>query len=194
MKRLLVAAALVTGLVFVLPSTASADVVTSCQGVMSGADNPNLEKSLVSVELKAGTTNTWILTYRVESTRPAGTDRLRDCVFFDQGGNRQYDGEPFVGSTDDKDTTFLPMTGGSYAIVTTEVTGSGTVCDRAARSGTDTSGMGYTDKSNLLCTPLEPTPPIPEVPFSALLPLAGLAAVAGLVMFRRRSVLTAPVA
>jgi len=190
MKRLVLATALAFGFLFGFTAAAGAvttDVTPSCDGVVMGADSGLLTKSLVSVVQNAD--GTWTINYRVESDRAAGTDRFRDCVWFDTGASG-YSGEAFVGSTDEHDATFLPQADGTGSYILDSITlpadSTGTVCDRAARSGTDGSTMtSYTDKSNVLCVPLTPTPPVSEAPFAALLPLAGLGVFGGIVVRRR---------
>ena len=189
MKRLVLATALALGSLFGFTASAGAveggDLTPSCDGVVEGADSGLLDKTLVSVVQNVD--GSWTINYRVESDRAAGTDRFRDCVWFDTGA-AGYSGEAFVGSTDERSATFLAQVDGTGSYILDSVTlpagSTGTVCDRAARSGADAMG-DYTDKSNTLCVPLTPTPPIPEVPFAALLPLAGLAIFGGIALRRR---------
>ena len=162
---------------------ASAQTTTSCGGVLSGADGP-LTKSLAGVV--NNNDGTFTLTYNLTSTHfpPLnGVYRVRDCVFIDAGGDNAFNGEPLI-SSDEKDAVILNNTGS--VSITVAASASDTVCDRASISGTDSLGVNFTDKSNLLCTPLTSEPPIPEVPFAVLLPLAAAALFAGAWVVRRR--------
>ena len=189
--RTLLTAGAATGLLlltgFAAPASA-ADDATSCQGVLSGAGAGALDKSVVSVT-PGSNAGDYTIVYSLQSDRPAGVYRLRDCAFIDTG-DPGYTGEPFVGAYDEKDVTFTSSGSGSTATFTQEVTGvdpNDQLCDRAAVSGVD-AGTSFTDKSNLLCiTPNNP-PVVSESHLAVALPLAGLAAV-GLVLLvqhRRR--------
>lgn len=170
----------------------------TCQGVLSGnGDGGTLTKSVVSIEPGA-TAGTYTITYQVVSSRPAGVYRLRDCLFIDTGTAGAYDGETIAADYDNKTQSFAPNTGGgSTATFTQTVSGVGTndqVCDRAAMSGTDLTGMSFTDKSNLLCVSPNNPPVIPESHLAVTLPLAAVGAV-GLVLFlQRRRASRSPVA
>lgn len=163
------------------------DDSTSCNGVLSGADSGLADKSLVSVEPGANAGD-YTITYRVDSTRPAGTYRLRDCAYIDTGAPG-YTGEPYVGATDEKEYTFVANTGGgSTTTFTQNVTGVGPddqVCDRAAVSG-DQDGVSFTDKSNTLCITPNSPPAVAESHLAVTLPLAALAAVGLVVLVQRR--------
>jgi hypothetical protein len=189
MRRAFFAALLVgVALVAVAPAAGATDITPSCGGVLSGADSGLLTKSATSVV--DNNDGTWTITYRVDSTRGAGVDRFRDCVFIDEGSDNAYGGETLVGSTDEHDATFIDDgSGGSYYVfdVTVDANANDTVCDRAARSGDD-GITSYTDKSNVLCTPLTETV-IPEAPFAVLLPLSAAALLGGFLLIRRRRAL-----
>jgi hypothetical protein len=174
---------------------AAVDDTTSCQGVLSGADS-DLQKSLVSITPGANAGD-YTIEYSLQSSRPAGVYRLRDCAFIDTGAPG-YTGEPLVGATDEKDTSFVSSTGGgSTATFTETVTGvqpNDRLCDRAAMSGTD-AGTSFTDKSNVLCiTPNNP-PVVAESHLAVTLPLAAAGAVAIVLLVQRRrsrATVTAP--
>ena len=169
---------------------AYADSTPSCtSGVFSGAGDGPLTKTVESVA-PTGNTDEYLITYRVTSPRPAGTYRLRDCVFIDAGTPNAYDGETLVGNSDEKDQVFVANTGGGSTTTfqQTVVVHSGEqVCDRAAMSGTDTStGLGFTDKSNLLCFSPNNPPVVPESSLAVTLPLAAVVAVGGVLYLQRR--------
>jgi hypothetical protein len=190
MRRYLIGALmLVVGSLVVLSPAPAGAQTTSCGGVLSGANGP-LTKSLASVV--NNNNGTFTLTYNLTSTHNPplnGTFRVRDCVFVDAGGNNAFDGEPLIGS-DEKDV--LILNGSGQVSITVTASADDTVCDRAAISGTDAAGVSFTDKSNLLCTPLTSQPPIPEVPYAILLPLVALVLFGGAwVVGRRRGRTTA---
>lgn len=153
---------------------------------MSGNGDQPLTKTLVSKVLNSD--GTYTLTFRIQSSRTGltGTFRIRDCYFVDAGGNNQFDGEAFLGGTDEKDVTLV--NGSATITATLSAPANSTICDRAALSGSTGGllGTSFTDKSNLVCTPLTDTPATPEVPYAALLPLAALAVMAGGFVFLRR--------
>lgn len=165
------------------PADAQTQTPTSCGGVMSGQGDAELTKSLVS-KLDNGN-GTFTLTFQLTSTRSGltGEFRVRDCAFIDVGGNNQLDNEAIIG---DESKNVLFLNGSAQISLTVAATANDTICDRAAVSGT-WQGTEFTDKSNLLCTPLSETPVIPEVPYVVLLPLAVVALLgAGVVIARRR--------
>ena len=165
------------------------DSTPSCEnGVFNGAGAGPLDKSLVSiVDNQDGS---YDFTYKLTSPRPAGTYRIRDCVFIDDT-TPGYNGETLIGNTDEKDVVFLADGQGSSATTTVTLTGitaDDSICDRAAVSGTDVStSQSFTDKSNLLCVTINTPPVVPEVGLVVLLPLTGLALAGGFLLWRRRS-------
>ena len=192
MKRLgaLLAAlvALLGSAVLVGSPAQAVDSTPSCEsGVFSGEGDKSATKELLSITDNGD--GTYTFEYKVTVQREAGTYRLRDCVFIDEGGNNAYDGEDLVGNTDEKDVIFTSNNNGTSS-GTTEVTITAdpedTVCDRAAVSGTTTGGIGFTDKSNVLCVPIENPPVIPEASLAVLLPATGLLVGLGFVLWRRR--------
>ena len=187
--RTLLTVGAATGLLLVGGYAAPASAVdgtTSCQGVLSGAGEGSLDKSVVSVTPGANAGD-YTVVYSLQSNRPAGSYRIRDCAFIDTG-DPGYTGEPFVGTTDEKEVAFTSSGSGSTATFTQEVTGvdpNDQLCDRAAVSGVD-AGTSFTDKSNTLCiTPNNP-PVVSESHLAVTLPLAGLAAVGFVLLLQRR--------
>jgi hypothetical protein len=182
------AAVLGSGTMLATPAQA-VDSTPSCEsGVFSGAGDKEATKELLSITDNGD--GTYTFEYKVTVQREAGTYRLRDCVFIDEGDNNAYDGEPLVGNTDEKDVIFTSNGNGTSSGTTTitiEAEPTDTVCDRAAVSGTTTAGVGFTDKSNVLCVPIENPPVIPEASLTVLLPLTGLLVGLGFVLWRRRS-------
>jgi hypothetical protein len=178
------AAALVLGGGFTSP--ASADSTPSCGGVLSGGGEGPLTKSLVSITPGANAGD-YTLEYRLDSGRPAGVYRIRDCVFIDDG-TPGYNGEALIGNQDEKDVTFTSSNGGSTATFTQSVSGvdaNDSVCDRAAVSGVD-AGVGFTDKSNILCVTPNNPPVISESALAVTLPLAAIGAVGLVLLVQRR--------
>lgn len=187
----LAAATALVGLGGVTSPASAVDSTPSCtNGVMSGADS-DLQKGLVSVT-PGSTAGDYTVVYSVTSpTRPAGTYRLRDCVFVNDS-SPGYNNETLIGNSDEKDAVFVANNGGgSTTTITQQLTGIGAgeeVCDRAAMSGTD-GGTSFTDKSNLFCFTPDNPPVVPESALAVTLPLAAVGAVA-LVLFlqhRRRA-------
>lgn len=137
---------------------AHADEPPSCSGVMSGAGDGPLTKTYVSHQDNGD--GTWTVRYTLQTPRGAGTYRVRDCAFIDLNGNSTQDAnEPLFG-TDQKDVVvgadgLIPL----ELIVTSN--GNQTVCDRGALSGNDTTGGSFTDKSNVVCTLLDPGTQVP---------------------------------
>ena len=175
-------AALLASTLFVVLSPPAMAQESSCGGVLSGGGDGPLTKTFVSQQ--PGTTpGTFLVTFRLTTPRPAGTYRVRDCVFVDANNNGAFDdGEAIVGSLDEQRL----VTGGSVTATVTVTAAAGTrVCDRAALSG---GTAGFTDKSNIVCLTLGTPPPpvIPEVPLALLLPLAAAALLAGGYFVMRR--------
>ena len=154
---------------------------TDCQGVLRGEGAEPLRKTLISQAYDA-TADEYTLTYQLDTTRPDGTYRVRDCAWESESGT-DYSGEPLLDEYDDKDAT---VAGGSstFSIVVQGEDGD-RICDQAALSNTDT------DKSNVVCTELDsaspPAPEVPEVPSVLLVPVAGAAAFGAIWFLRRRS-------
>ena len=192
MKRLgalLAALIAVLGSAILVGSPAYAvDSTPSCtSGVFSGGGDGPATKELLSITDNQD--GTYTFEYKVTVQRDAGTYRLRDCVFIDEGGNNAYDGEALVGNTDEKDVIFTSNGNGTSSGTTTITVAADpedTVCDRAAVSGTTTAGVGFTDKTNVLCVPIENPPVIPEASLAVLLPVTGLLVGLGFVLWRRR--------
>ena len=167
------------------PAHAQTAAPSSCEGVLEGGGDEPLTKTLINKVQNAD--GTFTLTFRLTSSRTdlTGNFRVRDCLFVDANGNNQFDNEPFLGGTDEKNVQLV--NGSATITVTVAASADDTICDRAALSGTTASGEDFTDKSNLLCTPLTGTPVIPEVPYVVLLPLTALLLLAGgFVLMRRR--------
>lgn len=179
-----------------LTTPAGAAETPSCEsGVLNGNGDGPLEKGLVSVTPGANAGD-YTVVYSLTSPRPAGTYRVRDCVFVNDS-TPGYNGETLIGNSDDKEAVFVANTGGgSTTTITQQLTGiqaGDEVCDRAAMSG-EVAGTGFTDKSNLFCFTPDNPPVIPESALAVTLPLAAVGAVA-LVLFvqhRRRAAVETP--
>lgn len=170
----------------------TADTSTpSCSGVLApgASDNPST-KTLVSQSYDSAS-DTYTLVYSVQLNGPRAssdaTYRLRDCGFYSDQPTDQYNDEPLVVNTDNKDATFTDGAA-QFTVTLTGATEGSYFCDRAAVSGDDGTPTGFTDKSNFLCTQLTQTPPpdVPEVPVAALLPVAGVLALGAVLLVQRR--------
>ena len=130
-------------------TTAASQATSGCNGMFNatGGDG-SLTKTLTGLQDNAN--GTFTLTFKIATSRPFGTYRLRDCVIQDVNGNQRFDaGEPVLATVSKNVSIGVPTNPSTQVSVTVTGKDGDSVCDRAGLSG---------QRSNVECTTLTTTP------------------------------------